>query len=120
MFGHSQSNVEKKKTPPVPSDLPSEFLKEHPFNCELPDGSYIHFSQAELNFFEIFFSSKKYPQYKVILEKFCEDPKFEDLQTEVNNIIKGIDIDIRRDVMSSIVGNCFLFSNFKFLEGILV
>jgi hypothetical protein len=108
MFGNGNSNQEKKQHP-VPTDLSSEFIKEHPYSCELPDGSPIYFSQAELNFFEIFFSSKKYPQYKNILDKFCEDPKFEDLQTEVNDIIQKIDIDIRRDVMSSIVGESCQF-----------
>lgn len=88
-----------------PSHLSPEFIKEHPFNCELPDGTSIYFSQAELNFFEIFFSSQKYSQYKTVLDNFCEEPNFKDLQTELGNIIQNVDIDIRRDVMSSIIGN---------------
>ena len=112
MFGNFSSNVEKKHHHPHPPTLSQEFIKEHPYYCELPDGHPVYFSQAQLNFFEIFFSSKKYPQYKAVLDDFCEDKTFEDLQTEVAKIINQVDIDIRREVMSSIIGKFGLTFSF--------
>lgn len=104
IFGSQGTDTSKLPKPPKPAHLSAEFVQEHPFNCELPDGTSIHFSQSQLNFFEIFFSSKKYPQYKTVLDNFCEEKGFEDLQSEVMKTINQVDIDIRREVMSSIVG----------------
>ena len=86
------------------SGYSSDFLKTHPFHCELPDGNWVHFSPVKLNFFDVFFIGEKYPHLKEILNKFCEEEGFVSLQNELMAVLNQIDVDIRRNIMSNIIG----------------
>lgn len=87
----------------------------------MPDGSFVHFAQEELDFFDIFFSQTKYPRYKKILETFCQQENFQDIQTELHAVINQVDVDIRRSLMSGIISTASLFLNllFFFIQHIL-
>lgn len=75
----------------------------------MPDGTFVHFAQEELDFFDIFFSQTKYPRYKKILETFSSEESFQDIQTELHAVINMVDVDIRRSLMSGIVGRPLLY-----------
>lgn len=107
-------NFEKRCLKPDTTKLDKEFLEKHPFNYEMPDGTFVHFAQEELDFFDIFFSQTKYPRYKKILETFSSEKSFQDIQTELHAVINMVDVDIRRSLMSGIVGRTYYICQIPF------
>jgi actin-related protein len=80
-----------------------EFIKEHPYACELPDGNIARFSEDQFGLYDVFFSSKKYEKFNKVLTKYSKEPSFSSIQEDLQSVVDSVDVDAKRLVLSNII-----------------